>query len=145
MADFTAFGQAMYRIGRTEDPVERPRRMGMTYTDFAMDNTSQYRFMFMTPSNHERIEAYGQTLRTPDEDAYQFLFATVREGIAQGMYRPELADPVELAQMIRGAIHGGIALWFTHRTDPHITLRDPRETVRVLCDTMIRGSLRHPV
>ena len=145
MADFTALGQAMYRIGRIEDPVERLRRMGLAYTDFAMENPSQYRFMFMTPLNHERIDAHGQQLRTPDEDAYQFLFATVREGIEQGKYRPELADPVELAQMVWGAIHGVIALWFTHATDPHITLRDPRETVRAMCDTMIRGSLRHPV
>ena len=144
MADFTALGQAMYSIGRIENPVERLRAMGLAYTDFAMANPSQYRFMFMTPLDHKWIDAHGQALKTPDEDAYQFLFQTVQEGIEKGLYLPELTDAVELAQMFWGGIHGIIALWYTHFQDPHIVLRDPRVAVRTMCDTMIRGALRNP-
>jgi AcrR family transcriptional regulator len=144
MADFSALGQAMYSIGRIENPVDRLRVMGLAYTDFAMENTSQYRFMFMTPLDHERIDAHGNGFKRPDEDAYQFLYATVQEGIAKGLYRPELTDPVELAQMFWGGIHGVIALWYTHGQDPHIVLNDPRLTVRTMCDTLIRGAIRHP-
>ena len=82
-------------------------------------------------------------MTSPDEDAYSFLLQTVTEAIEQGVYRPELSDAPELAQMFWGAIHGVISLWFTHRDDPHIVLRDPRETVRTMCDVMIRGSLRN--
>jgi AcrR family transcriptional regulator len=145
MADFSALGQAMYSIGRIENPVERLRAMGLAYTDFAMNNPSQYRFMFMTPLDHKRIDAHGQVLQTPDEDAYQFLYQTVQEGIEKGLYRPELSDPVELAQMFWGGIHGVIALWYTHCHDPHIVLNDPRRTVPSMCDTMIRGAVRNPV
>ena len=134
----------MYNIGRIEDPVERLRRMGMAYTEFAMENPSQYRFMFMTPLNHERLDPSGELMKSPDEDAYQFLLQTVQEGMHQGVYRPELTDPVELAQMFWGSIHGIVALWFTHCDDPHIKLHDPRHTVRTMCDTMIRGALRNP-
>lgn len=144
MADFSALGQAMYSIGRIDDPVERVKRMGLAYTHFALENSSQYRFMFMTSFAHNMIDAHGQLLKTPDEDAYQFLFQTVKEGIDRGLYRPELADPVELAQMLWGAIHGVIALWFTHCGDPHIVLRDPREVMPTMCDAMIRGALRNP-
>lgn len=144
LADFTALGQAMHNIGRIEDPVERLRRMGMAYTDFAMNNASQYRFMFMTQIEHERFDAHGELLKSPDQDAYQFLLATVQEGIEKGRYREDLQDPVELAQMFWGSIHGVIALWFTHCSDPHIKLHDPRLTVRTMCDTMIRGALRNP-
>lgn len=144
MADFGALGQAMYKIGRIEDPVERLRRMGLAYTDFALDNPSQYRFMFMTQIDHNLLDSQGNQISTPDEDAYQFLFHTVKEGIDQQRYRPEMTDPVELAQMFWGGIHGVVALWFTHCNDPHIVLRDPRETVRTLCDTMIRGAVRNP-
>ena len=143
MADFSALGQAMYKIGRIEDPVERLRRMGLAYTDFALDNPSQYRFMFMTSLKHPMVDAAGNVVTSPDEDAYHFLLQTVTEGIEQGVYRPELSDAPELAQMFWGGIHGIIALWFTHAEDPHIVLRDPRETVRTMCDTMIRGSLRN--
>lgn len=144
MADFSALGQAMYNIGTIADPVERLRRMGMAYTDFALENPSQYRFMFMTQLDHQLIDPAGETMNMPDEDAYQFLFATVQEGIDKGLYRADLTDPVELAQMFWGGIHGVIALWFTHCGDPHIKLNDPRITVRTMCDTMIRGALRNP-
>jgi AcrR family transcriptional regulator len=144
MTDFSALGQAMFKIGRIEDPVERLRRMGMAYTDFALDNPSHYRFMFMTPLKQPMLDAHGNVLTAPDEDAYAFLLATVQEGIEQGRFRPELHDPPELAQMFWGGIHGIISLWFTHRADPHIVLRDPRETVRTMCDAMIRGALRNP-
>ena len=143
MADFTSLGQAMYKIGRIEDPVERLRRMGMAYTDFALDNPSQYRFMFMTSLKQPMLDGFGNVMKSPDEDAYGFLLQTVTEGIEQGLYRPELNDPPELAQMFWGGIHGIISLWFTHCNDPHIVFRDPRETVRTMCDAMIRGSLRN--
>lgn len=143
-ADFGALGQAMYKIGRIEDPVERLRRMGMAYTDFAMDNPSHYRFMFMTPLQHSMVDAHGNNVKSPDEDAYGFLLQTVTEGIEQQRFRPELTDPIELAQIVWGGIHGVIALWYTHCSDPHITLRDPRSTVRTMCDNILRGMVRNP-
>lgn len=144
MADFSALGQAMHKIGRIEDPVERLRRMGLAYTDFALDNPSQYRFMFMTSLRHPLVDGSGKVVTAPDEDAYRFLLQTVAEGIALGVYRPELTDAPELAQIFWGGIHGIISLWFTHADEPNIVLRNPRETVRTMCDAMIRGSLRHP-
>lgn len=144
LSDFTALGHAMFRIGRIEDPIERLKKLGMAYADFALDNPSQYRFMFMTSLDHQRLDPSGEFMKSPDEDAYQFLLQTVQEGLQQGVYRHDLTDPVELAQMFWGSIHGVIALWFTHCGDPHITLNDPRQTVRTMCDTMIRGALRNP-
>jgi AcrR family transcriptional regulator len=144
MTDFSALGQAMRKIGRIEDPVDRVRRMGMAYADFALDNPSHYRFMFMTPLKHPMVDAHGNQLVSPDQDAYLFLLGTVEEGIAKGCYRPELNDAPELAMMFWGGIHGVISLWFTHHLDPHITFRDTRETVRTLCDAMLRGAVRNP-
>lgn len=140
LADFGALGQAMTRIGRIEDPAERLTRMGMAYTDFAIDNPSQYRFMFMTVHGHPSIEDRF----TPDQDAYAFLLTTVEEGIAKGIFRPEMTDGPEIAQMFWGSIHGVISLWFTHCDDPNIVLRNPRETVRTMCTTLLRGALRNP-
>jgi len=118
--------------------------MGQAYADFALDNPSQYRFMFMTVFAQPLLDADGHVIKMPDEDAYAFLLSTVEEGIARGVFRPELADGPELAQMFWGSIHGIVSLWFTHCADPHIILRDPRETIRTLCDTLIRGALRAP-
>lgn len=144
MADFTALGHAMYRIGRIENPVERLQKLGAAYADFALDNPSQYRFMFMTSYQQQLTDAGGNDVPMPDEDAYQFLFDTVQEGIEKQLYRPEHNDPVELAQMFWGGIHGIVSLWFTHCNDPHITFREPRQVIKTMCDAMIRGCLRNP-
>lgn len=144
LADFSALGQAMHKIGRIEDPVDRVRRMAYAYTDFALDNTSQYRFMFMTPPTQSLAIAHEEIHKRPEEDAYLFLLDTVTEGINLGVYRPELSDSVELAQIFWSGLHGIISLWLTHCGNPHIILRDPRETVRTQCDLIIRGALRNP-
>src|SRR6476661_8696379 len=75
VADFGALGQAMHKIGRIEDPVERLRRLGLAYADFALVNPSQYRFMFMTQQHHSTEES--EKWSKPDEDAYEFLLQTV--------------------------------------------------------------------
>jgi AcrR family transcriptional regulator len=139
MADFGALGQAMYRIGRIENPVERLRRLGLAYADFALDNPSQYRFMFMTEHSHEHHDARNPK---PDQDAYEFLLATVTEAIESGAMRPELSDPQEMAQMMWAGVHGIVSLYFTHCNDPFIQWRSPRETVRTMTDVLIRGSVR---
>jgi hypothetical protein len=144
MADFSALAQAMHKIGRIEYPVERLRRMVLAYTDFALDNPSQYRFISTTSLRHPLVDGSGNVVTAPDEDAYRCLLHAVAEGIALGVYRPELTDAPELAQIFWGGIHGIISLWFTHADEPNIVLRNPRETVRTMCDAMIRGSLRHP-
>lgn len=142
MADFSALGHAMYKIGRIEDPVDRLRRLGLAYADFALDNPSQYRFMFMTQQRHGHHE--DAPYSRPDEDAYEFLLQTVTEGILAGRYRPELADPHEMAQMMWSGVHGIVSLYFTHCEDPYIQWRSPRETVRTMVDVLIRGSIREP-
>jgi AcrR family transcriptional regulator len=141
LVDFASLGSALYRIGRIEDPVERLKRMGLAYIDFALENKSQYRFMFMTQREHPRDEN-GMPVRHPEEDAYAFLHQTVSEGIIAGRFRPELNDPDELAQLVWGGIHGVVSLWMTHGTDPWITWTDPRETARTMIDVVLRGIVR---
>ena len=144
IADFTALGHAMYRIGRIEDPVDRLRKLGHAYAEFAMANPSQYRFMFMTPQRHGPTDALGHPTHKPDEDAYEFLFATVSEGLGANRFRPELSNPHELSQMMWAGTHGVVSLWLTHRDDPYIEWHPPLETVGSLIDAIIRGSLRDP-
>ena len=139
VADFGALGQAMHKIGRIEDPVERLRRLGLAYADFALDNPSQYRVMFMTQQRHLPDDA-GRLSR-PDEDAYEFLLQTVTDGIEANRYRPELSDPQEMAQMMWSGVHGIVSLYFTHCDDPYVEWRSPRETVRTMVDVMVRGSV----
>lgn len=142
VADFTALGQAMHRIGRIEDPLERLGKLGIAYAEFALANPSQYRFMFMTPQRHVHLDEHGCAIQKPDEDAYEFLFATVSEGLAAGRFRPELTNPHEISQMMWGGIHGVVSLWLTHSDDPYIEWHPALETIRTMVDVMIRGAER---
>jgi len=145
VADFTALGHAMYRIGRIEDPVERLQKLGQAYAKFALANPSQYRFMFMTPQRHSPVDANGHPTHKPDEDAYEFLFLTVSEGLDAGRYRADLSNPHELSQMMWAGIHGVVSLWLTHCDDPYIQWHPPLETIHSLIDVMIRGAVRQPI
>lgn len=141
LVDFLSLASAMQRIGRIDDPIERVRRMGTAYVDFALNNPSQYRFMFMTVRHHPG-EAGMKTKGNPEEDAYAFLNQSLAEAISAGRFRPEYADSEQLAQMYWGGLHGVVSLSMTHGDDDWVQWREPRETARAMIDVLLRGTLR---
>jgi AcrR family transcriptional regulator len=141
--DFRSLAQTFGRIEHIEDPVERLRRIGYAYVDFALDHPEQFRFMFMTPKPQEDVvAAHETTSRTPDEDAYIFVANTVAEGVAAGCFRPELKDVDELAQLCWAGAHGIVALHLTKGDDEWIPWRDGRKTARKLIDAVLDGLIR---
>jgi AcrR family transcriptional regulator len=143
-ADFRALRVAFERIGRNADPVERLRKLGLAYAEFALDHPNHYRFMFMTPSPFTLTEPRVSSIErgNPDVDAYAFLRATVAEGIAAGRYRPEYKDAELLAQTVWSGVHGVVSLYLTKATDPWIDWRPVQKTLRLVMETMMRGLLR---
>ena len=143
--DFRALGQAFLAIGRIEDPVERLRRIGMAYVDFALTNPSHYQFLFMTPraSLVTSDEVHGQF--DPQEDAYAMLRTTVTEAIAAGSFRPEFADPELVSQMLWACVHGVVSLHITKKQDSFMEWRDARQTAIRLSEATMRGMAREPV
>jgi len=136
-SDFAALGRQFTQMERIDDPVERLRRIGMAYVEFAIAKPHHYQIMFMT-----RTPAHEHPEKNPEEDAYGFLLATVEEGIAAGRFRPELTDPHELAQMTWSSVHGIISLQIAKCHDPWVEWRDLRRTAAQIIDTLVRGILR---
>jgi AcrR family transcriptional regulator len=137
--DFRSLAQHFQRIGKITDPVERVRRIGLAYVDFALEHPSAYQVMFMmrTPPKPDLLEKGN-----PDEDAYEFLRATVAEGIAAGRFRPELDDDHALAQLLWGGLHGIVSLHIAKEHDLWVEWRDVRETARTMVEVQLRGTLR---
>src|SRR5215218_6219126 len=142
--DYRALAHAFGKIGRIEDPLERLRRIGLAYVDFALAHPSHYRFMFMTPKPESAFAKTEVGLGRPEEDAYAMLRDTVAEGIAAGRFRPEFTDAEELAQIMWAGVHGIASLHVVKDTKSHIAWRDPRETARALVDVLGRGAAREP-
>lgn len=145
--DFRALAAAFRQIGRIDDPIERIRRIGEAYVDFALEHPMHYQLMFMTP--HPAMDVEGITQGDPGQDAYAFLRDTWAAAIASGRLRPEFTDSEALAQMAWASLHGILALHIVKHTPRQngkdwIQWRDPRATATKLCDAMLRGVLRSP-
>jgi AcrR family transcriptional regulator len=140
--DFRALAAALWRIGEIADPLERIRRMGIAYVEFALDNPSQYQFMFMTHSSHSHTDMARVEKNNPEEDAYGFLVGSVEEGLRKGLFRAEFQDAHQLAQLLWSGLHGLVSLHIAKADDPWITWRDPSATARLAVDVMIRGTRR---
>lgn len=139
--DFGALAQRFTRIGRIEDPVERVRRLGLAYVDFAVEHPSHYTVMFMMRTHHDHDR---DSRGNPEKDAYALLLHTVQEGIERERFRPEFTDAHELSQILWAGIHGVVSLHIAKGDDPWIEWRDARETSRTMVDVLLRGVVRHP-
>lgn len=129
-------------IAGVADPVERLRGIGRAYVDFALENPSHFRFMFLTAHPLPTEEDDNPHRGNPQEDAYAFLKHTVEAAIASGQLRPEFTDAEELTQICWASAHGVVALQNVKGTEPWIDWRDARTTAYKLLDASLRGLLR---
>jgi AcrR family transcriptional regulator len=139
-ADFTAFRNALGRIGRVDDPIERIQRMGREYVNFAEKYPDHYRLVFMTPPT-THMEG-GLKRGDPSEDAYAFVSKSVAEALQAGRFRPEYKDVDELAQIIWAGVHGLVSLHIAKGKDPWVPWRPLKPTFARLSDALFRGLLK---
>ena len=119
------------------DPVERLRRIGYAYTDFAVQHPSHFRFLFLT--EHALPEELGDD---PEQNAYAFLKQTVKDGLAAGVFRAEYTDAEEIAQLCWGSAHGLVALHNIKAEAGWIEWRDARTSARRLIDATLAGIVK---
>ncbi len=139
--DFRSLASAFQRIGRIDDPIERLRRTGAAYVEFALTHPMQYQLMFMT--RRPPVQGLEKGHGNPTEDAYAFLRETSAAVVDSGQLRPELRDPDEVAQICWSSLHGLMSLHIVHRDQPEgVEWRDPRATAARMSDALVRGMLR---
>ena len=140
--DFLALRAKFEKIGKVADPVEKIRKTGLIYVEFAMAHPNHYRFMFMNNHPVTAPDAFGFDRSNPDQDAYAFLRDTVAEAIGAGRFRDEYADPDAVAQVLWSGVHGLVSLHLTKGHDPCLSFRPVKATARLLVDATIRGLLK---
>lgn len=143
--DFKALAAGFQRIGRIDDPVERLRRIGRAYVEFALEHPHHYKLMFMSEIPPEAASE-GLHAGDPSQDAYAFLLMTVQEMVRSGRLKAEHKDPHLLAQCCWGLVHGIASLHVTHASNPatekFIDWRPARRTAAHAIDGMLSGILR---
>jgi AcrR family transcriptional regulator len=121
-------------------PVERLRRIGYVYADFAVEHPSHFRFMFLTV--HPLPDDDELAKNDPERNAYAFLRQTVMDGLAAGVFRPECTDAEEIAQLCWASAHGLVALQNVKGLDSWIDWRDARTTAHRLIDVTLNGLVK---
>jgi AcrR family transcriptional regulator len=135
--DYGALAKQFGKLAKVEDPIERLRRIGHAYVDFAAEFPNHYRFMFMTvhPNVEEKLLQKGN----PEEDAYGFLVATVAEAIEKKRLLPGLKDADLVAQVVWAAVHGVISIQIAKGNDSWVEWRPVKKSAAFAIDTMVRG------
>jgi AcrR family transcriptional regulator len=137
--DFRALRARFERMAKVADPIERLRRIGLGYVEFAMDHPNHYRFMFMTRHPEPDASDLAHDRSDPDQDAYAFLRATVAEAIEAGRLREDCDDPDLVAQVLWSGVHGLVSLHLNKGDDPCLSFRPVKAATRLVLDVMIRG------
>jgi AcrR family transcriptional regulator len=140
--DFRALRAQFERIEKVADPVERLRRIGLAYVEFAMAHPNTYRFLFMMPHPEPDPAAPSHDRSNPDQDACAFLRATVAEAIAAGRLLDDYDDPDLVAQLLWSGVHGLVSLHLNKGDDPCLAFRPVMEAARALVEAMNRGILK---
>src|SRR5262249_54375953 len=142
-SDFGALDQLFQKIGRTADPIERLRKLGLAYITFALQYPNHYRLMFMTPHiHHEEGDCTEFERDDPDQDAYAFLRATIVEGLQAGAFRTKYRDPDLLSQVVWSGMHGVASLHLIKGKDVWVHWRPVEQVAKTAVDVLIRGLLR---
>ncbi|MFT3686837.1 MAG: TetR-like C-terminal domain-containing protein [Phycisphaerales bacterium] len=128
------------------DPVARVWKMGGGYVDFARRHPRHYELMFMSkcPEGVEPDPEDLARIEDPSQNAYAFLILCVHEALKAGRLRPEITDPLTVAQTLWASLHGTAAVYITFETDPWVRLAPFDEASRLVRASVLRGLLRDP-
>jgi AcrR family transcriptional regulator len=117
---FSTFSSYLMRSLAGKTPMERLRRAGRAYFDFALEHPRDYALMFMTPCEEVGLDRVSEGTRMRMEGTFVFLVDRVKECIAAGV--AEALDPQEAALNIWAEVHGLTCL----RLNGHLVAMDDR-------------------
>lgn len=134
--DFASLAEKFFKLLEEENPLERLRRAGKVYAQFALEHPQSFRLLFMEPLKiREDLEHSGD----PATDAYAFLHATVQACIEAGCLKPAHKDAELVAQTVWAGIHGVVALHLTMGDCGGHPWRPLKKRVEAMTDLLIEG------
>jgi AcrR family transcriptional regulator len=101
---FSTFGQYLMRALAGKTPLERLRRAGYAYFDFALEHPRDYALMFMTPCRELGLDRVSEGAKARMDGTFVFLIDRVNECIAAGVFAEH--DPRSTALHIWATVHG---------------------------------------
>lgn len=97
-----------------EDPIERLRKMGITYIKFAIENSEMYDLMFIVKAPMEFVENSERLVWDEGVGTFNALKKTVEECMSKGHFKGHNLEA--LSFMIWSLVHGMCCLEIRQRT-----------------------------
>ena len=101
---FATFSSYLMRALAGKTPLERLRRAGSAYFDFALEHPHDYALMFMTPCQELGLHEVSEGAKSRMDATFVFLVDRVKECIDAGVF--EAHDPRTAALNIWAEVHG---------------------------------------
>lgn len=105
---FSTFGQYLMRALAGKTPLERLRRAGYAYFDFALEHPRDYALMFTTPCVDLGLKSVSAGAKARMDGTFVFLVDRIKECVAAGVFAEH--DPRTTALHIWATVHGLAAL-----------------------------------
>lgn len=142
VTDFAQLATKIAKIASNPDPVERLRRAGIAYLDFAFANPNHYRVMFMAARPAIAPESVDQNRHDPEQDSYAFLRMTIAECIASGRFRSSITDVDLTSQTAWATLHGLASLRITPHFEGWVEWKPVKKSVNAMIDVLLHGLLK---
>jgi AcrR family transcriptional regulator len=112
---FSTFGQYLMRALSGRTPLERLRRAGYAYFDFALEHPRDYALMFMTPCRELGLESVSAGAKARMDGTFVFLVDRIKECIAAGAFAER--EPQSAALHVWATVHGLASLRLNGQLD----------------------------
>ena len=96
-------------------PLERLRRAGHAYFDFALEHPRDYALMFLTPCRDLGLESVSESAKTRMDGTFVFLIDRIKECIAAGVFAEH--DARNTALHVWATVHGLASLRLNGQLD----------------------------
>jgi AcrR family transcriptional regulator len=112
---FSTFGQYLMRALAGKTPLERLRRAGQAYFDFALEHPRDYALMFTTPCRDLGLESVSESAKARMDGTFVFLVDRIKECIDAGAFAEH--DPRSTALHVWATVHGVASLRLNGQLD----------------------------
>jgi AcrR family transcriptional regulator len=136
---FTTFGGYLGRALGGRTPLERFRRMGLSYVDFALEHPRDYELMFLTNCADLGFKRIRSEVDQRSQPTFELLVDRVRECIASGVFAPR--DERQVSLHAWAVLHGIVSLWLMGQLKEAMDLTALRQHVELTLD-LLEISLR---
>jgi AcrR family transcriptional regulator len=123
---FQELGGFFQELFSIEDPMERLRKMGVTYIKFAIENAEMYDLMFNVKAPMEFIESTEKEEWNEGIGTFDALKNTVQQCLENGHFKGHNMEP--LSFMIWSLVHGMCCLENRERTKG-VKLKNPQTII----------------